>query len=76
MEYIDGNEVLIGDKVIADNSVGKIVCIISDNQFPLEFPKKFWDYLKTGVLIETEDMGLVHYPIIDQDVRFVERNSE
>ena len=72
MKYFDGNEVRIGDKVIADDSEGVVVCIIDAKQFS-EGYQDAWTYLEKGVLIETKKWGLIHYPEIDEDVMLVER---
>jgi len=72
MKYLDGNEVFIGDKVIADDSEGVVVCVIDTRQFPDNHPEG-WAHLEKGVLIETKKWGLIHYPEIDEDVALVER---
>lgn len=74
MKYCDGQDVLLGDRVIADNSDGVVVCVIDDNQFSEKYPEG-WGYLKTGMLIETKAMGLVHYPQVDEDIILIERAS-
>ena len=75
MKYPDGNEVRIGDKVIADDSEGIVVCVIDTKQFSDNYPEG-WSYLGRGVLIETKKWGLIHYPEIDEDVVLVERTKE
>jgi hypothetical protein len=72
MKYSTGEVVTIGDRVLADNMTGVVVCVIDDQQFSKEFPE-FWAYLETGLLIESDEIGLVHYPVIDEDVKFIKR---
>lgn len=61
MYYIDGTKVCVGDKVSFDpNITGKIVCSIDDKQFNEKYPENDWEYLKVGVLVETNEIGLVH----------------
>jgi hypothetical protein len=72
MNYMDGNEVYIGDKVIADDSEGVVVCVIDTKQFSDNY-KEDWAYLGKGMLIETKKWGLIHYPEVDEDVILVER---
>ena len=72
MKYIDGGEVCIGDKVIAADSEGVVVCVIDTGQFSEEYPAG-WDYLNKGMLIETVKWGLMHYPDVSDDVILVER---
>ena len=74
MKNLNGVEVCIGDKVIADKSDGVVVCVIDTNQFSEKYTE-FWSYLKKGMLIETTEMGLVHYPEIDRDVVLIARKT-
>lgn len=74
MKYSDGQEIFIGDRVIADKSEGIVVCVIDTDQFSDDYPKG-WSYLETGVLIETKAMGLVHYPKADEDIILVKRSK-
>jgi hypothetical protein len=67
MKYLSGQEIHVGDKVIADKSEGIIVCVIDTKQFTDEY-SDFWAYLKKGCLVETKEMGLVHYPEADKDL--------
>lgn len=73
MKYYDGQEVCIGDEVIADKSQGVVVCIIDDHQGSDEYPASDWDYLEKGLMVNTIAMGLVHYPDPDEDVILVRR---
>lgn len=75
MKYLSGEETYIGDKVIADKSKGIVVAVIDTKQFTKEYAEG-WAYLKKGCLVETEEMGLVHYPQIDEDLFLVERKRE
>jgi hypothetical protein len=73
MEYLDGQEVLVGDKLIADRSDGVVVYVIDTKQSSKEHPAGTWDYLEKGMMVETVEMGLVHYPETDEDVILIER---
>jgi hypothetical protein len=73
MKYWDGQEVLVGDNVVADRSEGTVVYVIDTKQFSAEHPAGTWDYLGEGMMIQTAAMGLVHYPIADQEVVLVQR---
>ncbi len=74
MKYLSGEEVLVGDKVLADESEGVVVCVIDTKQFTDEYPKG-WNYLEKGVLVEAKAFGLVHYPETDEDLVLLERKS-
>jgi hypothetical protein len=75
MKYLNGQQICIGDKVIADNSNGIVVYLIETKQGSEKYPDGSWDYLKKGVMIET-DFGLVHYTVIDADVTFIKRSDK
>ena len=59
---------------IADKSDGVVVAVIDTKQFSAAYPEG-WSYLKTGMLVETEEMGLVHYPEPNEDVVFINRSG-
>lgn len=73
MKYLDGQEVYVGDKVIAHKSEGVVVYVIDTKQFSDEYPAGSWDYLEKGMMVHTIAMGLVHYPEPDEDVKLIER---
>lgn len=76
MNYITGEKIMVGDKVrIAEECYGKVVCSIDDNEYSEEYPEAEWSYLKTGVLVYTEEMGIVHYPDSDENLLFIKRKS-
>ena len=39
---------------------GRVVANIDGNEFTAECPKRDWAYLDHGILVETEEAGLVH----------------
>ncbi len=53
MKYLNGDEIYIGDEVIADKSEGVVVCVIDTKQFTDDYPK-VWSYLEKGCLVETK----------------------
>jgi len=53
---LSGQEICIGDNVIADKSDGVIVCVIDTKQFTEEYSEG-WVYLEKGCLVETKEMG-------------------
>ena len=63
MKYSDGNEAQLGDLVLIDGKYkGTVVASIGAGQYSAAAPKEQWAYLKTGILIDTDFGGLVHYP--------------
>ena len=62
MLYADGNEAKLGDTVAIDRQHrGVVVANIDGAEFNEHFASG-WGYLKTGILVETDFAGLVHYP--------------
>lgn len=62
MKYSDGTLVHLGDRVRADyDLIGVVVASIDTGEYSEEYPENEWSYLKTGVLIDTEEAGLVHF---------------
>jgi hypothetical protein len=52
----------IGDRVRVDGMTGVVVAILSEGKFAHAYPADQWEYLKVGVLIDTVEAGLVHFP--------------
>ena len=62
MRYADGNDAKLGDTVAIDEKYrGLVVADIDGGKFSERF-KEGWSYLKTGILVDTDFGGLVHYP--------------
>lgn len=62
MKYPDGKKVKFGDRLeLWPGSRGKVVAVIDEERFSTDYPKASWDYLKTGVLILSDEIGLIHY---------------
>jgi hypothetical protein len=69
MRYTTGQEMAVGDEVLADGMSGVIVCDFDNHVFAEGF--EGWDMptielpgggtLSSGVLVETKEAGLVHY---------------
>lgn len=56
----------LGDTVIDRAGLrGRIVANIGRDQFSAQCPKNEWAYLTRGVLVDTEEAGLVHYENAD-----------
>jgi hypothetical protein len=76
MKYADMREVLVGDVVrLGDDARGSVVADIEGGKYTEGFREQDWSYLKRGVLVESKEMGLIHYPWFDGDIEFVSRAS-
>ena len=62
MKYKNGKNILVGDEVSIDSKYrGTIVANIESGEYSITHTKEQWSYLKTGVLIDTDFGGVVHY---------------
>ncbi len=52
----------IGDQVSDGGLLGTVVANIETGEFSAEYTAAGWAYLKVGVLVMTDEAGLVHYP--------------
>ena len=69
MNYSTGEQIRVGDKVVADGMTGVVVCDFDNREFLEGYSG--WDTpdvemlgggkLSSGVMIETAEAGLVHY---------------
>ena len=76
MKYPDGKEAKIGDKVqLWNGCYGVVICSMDTNEYSADYPKKEWQYLKSGVMIKTDKAGLIHYIESDEDLQLIERGK-
>lgn len=76
MKYPDGREVKRGDHVkLGSDSTGVVVCSIDRDEYSENHPKEQWAYLKTGVMIEFKEYGLIHFTEPDPDLELLDRES-
>lgn len=73
MKYVSGQIIQLGDKVqIGGSLFGTVVCSIDTGEFSADFSKADWEYLKSGVLIITENAGLIHF-MKSEDLIFISK---
>ena len=74
MKYSDGQIVRINDRVeLWQGCIGVVVCSMDSDDYSPEYPRAEWEYLKSGVLVNSEETGLIHYLEADEDFRLLER---
>lgn len=62
MKYTDGTLAKIGDEVlISGQHRGVVVADLDGDQYSGEYPREQWSHLGSGLLINTDFGGLVHY---------------
>jgi hypothetical protein len=76
MQYADGQEVRLGDRVkLGKDDSGIVVALIDTGEYSAEHPEAQWSYLKRGVMIEFPLYGLIHYEIPEPDLQLLNRKS-
>ena len=76
MRYRDGRRVLVGDEVAiaSGDQRGVVVCSIEDGIYTEAHPASQCAYLGTGVMVEFENLGLIHYELeLEPDLELVRR---
>jgi hypothetical protein len=53
----------LGDTV-SDNGglTGRVVANLDSREFSPGLPRSEWEYLSSGIIVESDEAGLVHYP--------------
>lgn len=74
MKYPTGEIVHVGDVVeLWPGNQGEIVCSIDNGEYSPEFPEAEWSYLKQGVLVRSDQAGLIHYLEPETTMRLLKR---
>jgi hypothetical protein len=77
MKYLDGEVIRVRDRVKAwDGCTGIVVASMDTDEYSAEHPREQWSYLKVGVMIDTDQAGLIHYPEADSDLELIERAAQ
>ena len=77
MKYMDGTKIKLGDKVlISKKHYGVVVADIDGNEYSESNPKEQWAYLGSGVMIDTDFGGLVHYQQENMEGETIEIDSQ
>ena len=76
MKYPDGQEVRLGDKVeLWPGNDGEVVCSIDTNEYMEAYSEDHWASLGSGVLVLSEEAGLIHYIEPERTMRLISRRS-
>jgi hypothetical protein len=75
MNYDDGQQVRLGDKVaLGQDEGGLVVCVLDIGAYSTACPESEWSYLRTGAVIEFPSFGKIHYKeVVERDVRLIAR---
>jgi hypothetical protein len=56
-------ENIVGKRVLMNDGITGVIFIDFDNQvFSGPYTKENWSYIKRGILIDSEEYGLIQYP--------------
>ena len=67
MKDINGLKIQIHDQVsMIGSDRGLVVCDLDNCQFTESFPEDEWEYMKVGIMVDSEKAGLMHFPTQDQ----------
>ena len=76
MKYPTGEDVRLGDRVeLWKGCAGVVVAVIDRGEYASDYPKVDWEYLKAGVLIDSDMAGLIHYLEPEKTLKLRERAS-
>ena len=81
MNYEDGRSIELGDVITIDVQYrGTIVGIIERELYQAPHTHSQWGYLRSGLIVDTDFGGVVHYPsieaLIDENVGLVSRSDQ
>jgi len=76
MKYPSGEGARLGDNVrLWDGADGVVVCSLDTAEYSSEYPESQWSYLKSGVLILSPQVGLIHYIEPESSLALLERSG-
>lgn len=73
MNDATGRPIRLGDKVAIGSGIsGTVVFSIDTDEFAPGFPKAVWAYLERGIMVETEQAGLIYLTEPDEDTEIID----
>lgn len=75
MNYSDGQQVRLNDQAGFNGEVGVVVCSMDTDEYTDAYPRKDWEYLKLGVMVDFPESGLVYFDEADADLRLIARSG-
>jgi hypothetical protein len=53
--------------LVANHVTGLVVFSIDTDEYSLEFPKEDWEHLGRGIMVQTENAGLIYIEKLDDE---------
>jgi hypothetical protein len=76
MNYASGELARLWDRVeVWTGNRAIVVFSIDTDEFSEDFPKAGWVYLGRGVMLESQQAGLIHYEEPDEGMRLISRGG-
>lgn len=54
-------EMRVGDRISVNGHACTVVALLADKTYAPAFPPEEWSYLETGILVEDDGAGVIHY---------------
>ena len=76
MQYLDGEEVKLGDHVtLGGGMTGRVVCLLDQGAHEPGFERLMSDGPSRGIFVQSPEAGLVHFEFADNDLTLVSRGN-
>ncbi|MBK5649095.1 hypothetical protein [Acinetobacter proteolyticus] len=76
MNYQTGETIELGDYVeLSGDMTGVIVVVVEDAQYSKSYQKEEWDYLERGLLVLSDQAGLVHVPHVSEEIKLISKDD-
>src|SRR3989442_16032646 len=77
MKYANDEEIQLGDLVtLWPGADGEVVTILDSKEFSPNYPESEWGYLERGILVESQDAGLIHFIEPERGTRLLKRKAD
>ena len=78
MKYQDGSEIRAGDEILLDGGMtGVVLCCFDSSEYTPEFDYDNWlDLFKTGLMVDSDQIGLIYYSEPDLEFELVSRKKQ
>ncbi|MGE9549501.1 hypothetical protein [Snodgrassella sp. CS2] len=77
MNYPNGDEIRAGDKLSLEGGMtGLVLCSFDSKDYLPEFDYESWiDTCKTGIMVDTDVAGLIHYSEPNSNFKLLKRKK-